>query len=70
MKVEGTRRFYHTLTFIISTPYEGDVLRVAQCYPYTFEHLQNFLDNVEKKYVKRNLVKREFIGETLAKKSI
>ena len=35
MKVEGTRRYYHTLTFTISTPYDGDVLKVAQCFPYT-----------------------------------
>lgn len=34
-KVDGSNRYYFTLTFTIATPYEGDVLRIAQCYPYT-----------------------------------
>ena len=39
MRVEGTKKFYYTLTFIISTPYHQDVLKVSQCYPYTLENL-------------------------------
>lgn len=45
-KVDGSNRNYYTLTFTVMTPYEGDTLRVAQAYPYTIQHLNNFLDSI------------------------
>lgn len=58
LRVEGTKRFYHTLTFTISTPFENDILKVAQCFPYTLENLENFVSSIEKKYGKKGWVKR------------
>lgn len=34
-KVDGSHRYHYTLTFTISTPYEGDSLKISHCYPYT-----------------------------------
>ena len=45
-RVDGSNRFYYTLTFTISTPYEGDNLKIAQCYPYTVSDLNKYLDSV------------------------
>ena len=57
-RVDGSNRFYYTLTFTISTPYEGDTLKIAQCYPYTVNDLNKFLDRVEKTPGKKNMVRR------------
>ena len=42
-QIENSRRYYYTLSFTISTPYENDVIRIAQCYPYTFSDLNLYL---------------------------
>lgn len=34
-KVDGSSRFYYTLTFTVTTHFENDTLRIAQSYPYT-----------------------------------
>ena len=69
-KVDGSNRYYYTLTFTISTPYEGDTLKIAQCYPYTVTDLNKYLDSVEKKPGRKALIKRETAGQTLGKNNI
>lgn len=45
-KVDGSRRYYYTLTFTLVTPFENDTLKIAQAYPYGVQDLTNFLDNL------------------------
>ena len=66
-KVDGGSRFYYTLTFTVSTPYEGDTLKVAQCYPYTVTDLNEFLEKIEKRPGVKGILKRESAGSTLGK---
>lgn len=44
-QIENSKRFYYTLTFTVSTPYDNDVLKIAQSYPYTYSDLNAYLDN-------------------------
>ena len=69
-KVDGSNRFYYTLTFTISTPYQGDVLKIAQCYPYTLTDLKQCIENAEKKPGRKNYIKRESAGQTVGKNSL
>ena len=34
-KVDGSHRYYYTLTFTVMTPHDHDTLRIAQSNPYT-----------------------------------
>jgi hypothetical protein len=43
--IENSKRFYYTLTFTVSTPYDNDILKIAQSYPYTYSDLNAYLDN-------------------------
>lgn len=45
-QIENSKRYYSTLTFTISTQYDHDILKVAQCYPYTYSDLNIYLDNI------------------------
>lgn len=42
-KVDGSNRYYYTLTFTLATPFDNDTLKVAQSYPYTLENLYSNL---------------------------
>ena len=42
-KVDGSNRFYYTLSFTLITPYDNDTLRVAQAFPYGVEDLKKYL---------------------------
>lgn len=42
-KVDGSNRYYYTLTFTLATPFDNDTLKVAQSYPYTLENLYSHL---------------------------
>ena len=69
-RVDGSNRFYYTLTFTLATPFENDVIKVAQCYPYTASDLGNYLDSIEKKPSKMKIIKRESAGQTVGKNEI
>lgn len=57
-RVDGSHRFYYTLTFTLMTNFENDTLKVAQSFPYTLQDLNNFLDFTEKKPGRKQYLKR------------
>jgi hypothetical protein len=69
-QVENSKRFYYTLTFTISTPYENDVIRIAQAYPYTFTDLNTYLGNLELIKYKKDFIERETLMNTIGKNRV
>lgn len=69
-KIENSRRYYYTLTFTVSTPYENDVLRIAQSYPYTYTDLNKYLQNIQHVKYKADLIERETINKTVGRNKI
>ena len=52
--IEGSKKYYYTLTFTITTEHANDVIKVAQCYPYTTADLNNYIEEIQKVNYKRN----------------
>ncbi|GBG24370.1 Cytosolic carboxypeptidase 1 [Hondaea fermentalgiana] len=46
LQKKSTSANYYTLTFTLTFPNPDDVYYVAMCYPYTYSHLQEFLDTL------------------------
>lgn len=52
-RVENSKRYYYTLSFTISSTYQNDVLKIAQCFPYTLTNLKDYINNLMKVHGKK-----------------
>ncbi|KAG7207959.1 hypothetical protein KM043_009543 [Ampulex compressa] len=60
----------HTLTFNLSFPYDGDVVYLAHCYPYTYSDLQEYLTSIVTDPIKTRFTKLRLLCRTLAGNSV
>jgi cytosolic carboxypeptidase protein 2/3 len=64
-QIESSRRYYYTLTFTISTPFENDILLIANSFPYTVSDLNLYLEGLLKVKYKKDLLERNTLVNTV-----
>lgn len=66
--VEGhSKKYYYTLSFIISTQYPNDIINIAQSFPYTYHQLNLWIDSLFQLNQNRSfLTKTDVVTKTLA----
>lgn len=69
-KIDGSHKYYYTLTFTLMTSFDNDTLKVAQSFPYTLQDLNNFIQVTQKKPGRKSYLKRESAGQTLGKNNL
>jgi hypothetical protein len=50
--------------------HENDVIRVAQCYPYSVSDLNNYLESIEKIKYKKEMTERETLLTTIGRNKV
>lgn len=69
-QIENSKRYYFTLTFKVSTPYDKDVLLIAHSFPYTLTDLNRYTDSLFKIKYKKELLEKETLVNTIGKNKI
>jgi hypothetical protein len=49
------------LSFTISTDFINDILRIAQCFPYTVSDLNRYIEDIQKVNYKRNWCQKSIV---------
>lgn len=62
--VEAEQKYYR-LSFTITTQYDGDVLEIAYCPPYTYTRLQQFISRTATKVKHKDILSEGVMCLTL-----
>ncbi|KAJ3371048.1 Cytosolic carboxypeptidase 2 [Kappamyces sp. JEL0680] len=63
-KDELTKMPLHTLTFSMRFPQTRDTVYIAHCYPYTYTHLQNYIQLLKRNPLLENIFRHKVLGKT------
>ena len=69
MKKQKSKKHYYTLSFKITSKYAYDRIYIAHCFPYTYTHLNEYINDIIK-YERKGIILRETLAKTIAHNNI